>query len=176
MNGKGEPEIYFMSIKTIWRKRLHLIRGLWEFMKQILRHLYRNRNCFSMRQTYKNKGWVVMATVTVTLLRLRLNNRKNIECRKIDPSNKITDREGRKWNIVSPLRRKNAKFNSHQRNWCFYVSTLFGTQFSWRNVFKCFVLIRQARAKVKCIKSLRNLLVLFATLFIYILSLKSVCC
>lgn len=35
-----------------------------------------------------------MGIVTVTLLRLRLNSRKSIECRKIDPSNKITDREG----------------------------------------------------------------------------------
>lgn len=37
-----------------------------------------------------------MGTVTVTLLRLRFNIRKSIECRKIDPRNKITDHEGRK--------------------------------------------------------------------------------
>lgn len=34
-----------------------------------------------------------MWDTTVTLLRLRLNNRKSIDCRKIDPSNKITYRE-----------------------------------------------------------------------------------
>lgn len=41
--------------------------------------------------------------VMVTLLRFRLNNRKSIESRKIDPSNKITFREGWKWKIVSLL-------------------------------------------------------------------------
>lgn len=52
-----------------------------------------------------------MATVAVTLLRLRPNSRKSIECRKIDPVIKLRSVKGENEISCRYYGEKNAKFN-----------------------------------------------------------------